>query len=105
MLRPRCKLFDRHVVGEWLAREDAIRILMSQAESARRLDSGGASSLTQSWEVSTPIDFPGMVVRSETPINVVVEDATPQLSVSSGAARAHASRLSITLVRLLPLRG
>ena len=74
-------------MGEWLAQEEGLKILMSHAESSKRLDSGAASAATQQWQVDTPIQFPGMVVRSETPMDVAVDRATPKLSISSGASR------------------
>jgi len=73
-------------VGEWLAQEDALKILMSQAESSRRLDNG-ESSTAQRWEVATPIQFPGMVVRSETPMDIRIDKVTPRMSISSGASK------------------
>ncbi|EOD20376.1 hypothetical protein EMIHUDRAFT_117574 [Emiliania huxleyi CCMP1516] len=51
-------------LGDWFAQEDALRILMSQAESCRRLDEDAPpGSETQRWEVVTPIEFPGMKGR------------------------------------------
>ena len=73
-------------VGEWLAQEDALKILMSQAESSRRLDNG-ESSTAQRWEVATPIQFPGMVVRSETPMDIRIDKVTRRMSISSGASK------------------
>ena len=69
-------------VGEWLGNEDALKILMSQAESARRLDAGG--DVQQRWEVNTPIDFPGMVARSSTAMDITIDKQTPSLSIRSG---------------------
>ena len=70
-------------VGEWFCEPEALQILMSQAEISKRLDSGASSAPIQRWEVSTPIDFPGMVVRSQTAMDINVDAATPKLSISS----------------------
>ena len=74
-------------VGEWFGQEEALKILMSQAESSKRLDGGDAKSTLQKWQVNTPIDFPGMVVRSETPMDIKIDAAAPKLSISSGESK------------------
>ena len=74
-------------LGDWFAREEALTILMSQAESSKRIDDGAPDSTVQRWEVATPIQFPGMVVRSETPMDISIDTATPRLSISSGASK------------------
>ena len=76
-------------VGEWFAQEEALKILMSQAESSRRLDSAGVDpgGDMQRWEVITPIQFPGMVARSETPMDIQIDRASPRLVVSSGESK------------------
>lgn len=43
--------------------------------------------LTQRWEVATPIQFPGMVVRSETSMDIAIDAAAPRLSISSGESK------------------
>ena len=81
-------------LGDWFAQEDALRILMSQAESCRRLDEDAPpGSETQRWEVITPIEFPGMVARSVTPMDIRVDAAAdrPTLSISSGASETQCS--------------
>mmetsp|Transcript_45008 Transcript_45008/g.105150 ORF Transcript_45008/g.105150 Transcript_45008/m.105150 type:complete len:236 (-) Transcript_45008:78-785(-) len=74
-------------IGSWFAEEQALSILMSQAESARRLDSGGRDASVQRWKVATGIEFPGMVARSETPMEVTIDSETPRLSISSGDSK------------------
>jgi len=74
-------------IGEWFAEDQAIRILMSQAESSRRVDAGGPRSKVQRWEVTTPIDFPGMVARSETSMDITINSETPLFTVSSGLSK------------------
>jgi len=74
-------------VGGWFEQAEALQILMSQAESSRRLDGGDGASTAQRWEVTTPIQFPGMVVRSETQMDVQVDAAAPRLRISSGASK------------------
>ena len=73
-------------LGEFFKEEEALKILMSQAESSKRLDSGD-SDTAQRWEVATPIQFPGMVVRSETPMDIRIDATTPRLDISSGASK------------------
>ena len=74
-------------VGEWFCQPEALLILMSQAEEANRLDGGPANAPVQRWEVSTPIDFPGMVVRSQTAMDINVDAATPKLIISSAESK------------------
>jgi hypothetical protein len=74
-------------IGDFFTEPEALRILMSQAESSRRLDGGDEKATTQKWEVVTPIQFPGMVARSETPMDISVDAAVPRLTVSSGSSK------------------
>ena len=74
-------------LGEWFQQEEALQILMSQAEATRRLDGGDARATAQQWEVTTPIQFPGMVVRSDTPMDIAIDTSTPRLSISSGESK------------------
>ena len=76
-------------IGSWFAQEEALTILMSQAESSKRIDGGGPGAVMQQWEVATPIQFPGMVVRSETPMDISIDSSTPRLSISSGASKSE----------------
>lgn len=98
-------------VGEWFATEEALTILMSQAESARRLT---VDEKQQRWLVTTPcvsglptrlmpssqfltrplffsillrIQFPGMVARSETIMDIAVDASAPRLSITSGESK------------------
>ena len=95
-------------VGEWFASEEALTILMSQAESARRLT---VDEKQQRWLVTTPcvsglptrlmpssqfltpssfllrIQFPGMVARSETIMDIAVDASAPRLSITSGESK------------------
>ena len=98
-------------VGEWFASEEALTILMSQAESARRLT---VDEKQQRWLVTTPcvsglptrlipssqfltrplffsillrIQFPGMVARSETIMDITVDASAPRLSITSGESK------------------
>lgn len=71
-------------VGDWFAQEEALRILMSQAEASTRLDAGTGSASVQRWEVTTPIQFPGMVAKSVTVMDVSIDTVTPKLSITSG---------------------
>ena len=43
------------LIGQWFASEAAIKILMSQAESSRRL-AGGIGDTRQQWLVTTPCE-------------------------------------------------
>ena len=72
-------------IGDFFTEPEALRILMSTAESARRLDGGDEKATTQRWEVVTPIQFPGMVARSETPMEFNIDAATPRLTALSGS--------------------
>lgn len=74
-------------LGEWFRQPEALSLLMSTAERCRRIDSGDSTAATQKWEVTTPIQFPGMVARSETPMDIAVDSAAPRLSVSSGESK------------------
>lgn len=74
-------------LGEWFAEQKSLEILMSQAESTRRLDGGDAGAATQKWEVATPIQFPGMVARSETAMEINIDAAEPKLSISSAESK------------------
>ena len=60
----------------------ALSILMSQAESSRRLDAGDVPA-QQRWLVVTPIQFPGMVARSETSMDIAIDEAAPRLLIRS----------------------
>jgi len=55
---------------------------MSQAESSRRLDAGDVPA-QQRWLVVTPIQFPGMVARSETSMDIAIDEAAPRLLIRS----------------------
>jgi hypothetical protein len=72
---------------KWFAQPEALSILMSQAESSRRLDDGDVTAISQQWEVVTPIQFPGMVARSETPMDISIDSTLPQLTITSGQSR------------------
>ena len=73
-------------VGQWFEQEGALRVLMSQAESSVRLDAGGSGG-EQIWEVSTPIQFPGMVARSATTMRVAIDGAAPEIRMASGESK------------------
>ena len=74
-------------LGEFFSQPEALQILMSQAESSKRLDAGDATASAQTWEVNTPIEFPGMVARSQTPMDITIDPSTPTLSVTSGQSK------------------
>merc|ERR1712087_223780 len=74
-------------IGDWFQDDQALQILMSQAESAHRLDAGDMNENMQRWEVATPIEFPGMVARSVTPMDVFVDATTPRLTMRSGESK------------------
>ena len=74
-------------VGDFFAQPEGLQVLMSQAESSRRLDTAGDGAVKQRWEVATPIQFPGMVARSETSMDVVVDTAASRLTVTSGESK------------------
>lgn len=74
-------------IGDFFLEPEALRVLMSQAESAKRLDGGDDKATIQAWEVVTPIQFPGMVARSETPMDIIIDPAAPRLTVSSGSSK------------------
>lgn len=74
-------------LGEFLAEEEGLRTLMSQAESCARTDANGPGAETQQWTVVASIPFPGMVATSETPMTVNIDKSTPRLSISSGDSK------------------
>ena len=81
-------------VSAWFAEESAMKVLMSQADSSERLDTGDVEG-EQRWEVTTGIPFPGMVAKSATPMNVKINKATSmlrELSLAAGRATTHRSR-------------
>ena len=43
-------LVESKPIGKYFGREDALKILMSQAESSKRLDANGEEASLQSWE-------------------------------------------------------
>lgn len=73
-------------IGDFLAKDSSLRILMSQADSSERLDRC-ESKEEQRWEVSTRIPFPGMLARTATPMNIKIDSTTPLLQVSSSESR------------------
>lgn len=73
-------------VGDFFAEEDALRVLMSQADSSQRLDHGESKN-QQRWEVFTNVPFPGTVAKSATTMNVNIDTQTPQLKLSSSQSR------------------
>lgn len=77
---------DGASIGSWFANDESLKILMSQAESSRRVG-GSSGEAQQQWLVSTPIAFPGMVARSDTSMDVSIDVAAPRLSVASSESK------------------
>ena len=56
---------SRAALCDWYASEEALKLLLTAADSSRRVGER-ASDGAQLWEVSTTIPFPGMAARSVT---------------------------------------
>lgn len=78
----------RPELAAWIASGEALPLLFSQADGCEQV--GAADDGAQTWEIQTPIAFPGVVVRSVTTMNVALDAEAPALSLTSGESRTEA---------------
>ena len=94
---------SRSALCEWYASEEALKTLLTAADSSRRVGER-ASDGAQLWEVSTTIPFPGMAARSVTTSTLALSLTLSLIRPSSrsrGWPHAPCAPLAVRLKRLI----